>query len=369
MTCISPAENQSVPERNMRKEHKSRRAAKRDRCPLRGTGRRSALTPIIAAVIAAMAFSFPSCRGTNSEKMESINFGTVPVTVAALVYIAQDKGFFTANRLNVNIKDYATGTATTEALLKGDMDVSWVAEFPFVGRALEKEQLSIIAVVGRFNEQNLFGRKDRGIKAVADLKGKRIGLPRNTIAEFYLGRFLELHGMNIQDVSLVNVPPPQALEAINKGDSIDGVIAWEPYSSQIRGRLGDRAVALPVQNNQPGYGAIVVRNDWITGHGEVLHRFLKSLAQAEDYTSRSPAAAKAIVRKRLNYDDAFTETIWSENQIFLSLDQSLIAAMEDEARWMIHNGLTKEREVPDFVNYIYADGIQAVKPEAVTFIR
>jgi NitT/TauT family transport system substrate-binding protein len=175
--------------------------------------------------------------------------------------------------------------------------------------------------------------------------------------------------MNIQDVSLVNVPPPQALEAINKGDSIDGVIAWEPYSSQIRGRLGDRAVALPVQNNQPGYGAIVVRNDWITGHGEVLHRFLKSLAQAEDYTSRSPAAAKAIVRKRLNYDDAFTETIWSENQIFLSLDQSLIAAMEDEARWMIHNGLTKEREVPDFVNYIYADGIQAVKPEAVTFIR
>lgn len=164
--------------------------------------------------------------------MESINFGTVPVTVAALIYIARDKGFFTANRLNVNIRDYATGTATTEALLKGAMDVSWVAEFPFVGRALEKEQLSIIAVVGRFNEQNLFGRKGRGIKAVADLKGKRIGIPRNTIAEFYLGRFLELNGMNIQDVSLVNVPPPQALDAIT-GDSIDGVIAWEPYSSQM----------------------------------------------------------------------------------------------------------------------------------------
>ena len=35
-----------------------------------------------------------------------------------------------ANGLSVNIKDYATGTATIDALLKGEMDISWVAEFP-----------------------------------------------------------------------------------------------------------------------------------------------------------------------------------------------------------------------------------------------
>jgi len=324
---------------------------------------------MVLAVALMIAIGLGSCsRGSYSEKMETINLATVPTAASALIYIAQDQNFFAANRISINIRDYHTGVATTEALLKDEVDIAWVAEFPFVHRVFAKEKISVFAVVGRFNEQYLFGRKDRRINAVADLKGKRIGMPRNTIAEFYLGRFLELNGMNIQDVFLVDVSPPQSMAAI-KGESLDGVIAWEPYSSQLRVQLGDRAVVLSIQNNQPGYGAITAKNGWISGHREVVNRFLKSLAQAENYLTHNPAAAMAIVRKWLKFDEAFTETIWSENQFSLSLDQSLVTAMEDEARWMIKNNLTKEKQVPDFLNYIYVDGLKAVKPEAVNIIQ
>jgi NitT/TauT family transport system substrate-binding protein len=71
----------------------------------------------------------------------------------------------------------------------------------------------------------------------------------------------------------------------------------------------------------------------------------------------------------MNYDADYMGTVWSENQFSLSLDQSLITAMEDEARWMIKNNLTTEKKVPDFMNYIYVDGLKAVKPEAVNIIR
>ena len=75
------------------------------------------------------------------------------------------------------------------------------------------------------------------------------------------------------------------------------------------------------------------------------------------------------MQKRLKLDDAYTATVWSQNQFSLSLDQSLIAAMEDEARWMIKNKLTNEKKVPDFLDYIYEDGLKAIKPEAVSIIR
>jgi len=69
-------------------------------------------------------------------------------------------------------------------------------------------------------------------------------------------------------------------------------------------------------------------------------------------------------------DVAFAQAAWSRNQFSLSLDQSLITAMEDEARWMIKNKLTSKKQgVPDFMNYIYIDGLKAVKPEAVNIIR
>lgn len=89
----------------------------------------------------------------------------------------------------------------------------------------------------------------------------------------------------------------------------------------------------------------------------------------EEYIIQHPAEAKIIVQKRLNFDDAYMASIWPDYQFSLSLDQSLILAMEDEARWMINNNLTSERTVPDFLDYIYSDGFNTIRPESVNIIR
>ena len=67
-------------------------------------------------------FGLWACQDSRGEKAESINFGAIPSGSAALVYIAQDRGFFSANGLSVNVKDCPTGVATIEALLKGDVE-------------------------------------------------------------------------------------------------------------------------------------------------------------------------------------------------------------------------------------------------------
>jgi NitT/TauT family transport system substrate-binding protein len=60
---------------------------------------------------------------------------------------------------------------------------------------------------------------------------------------------------------------------------------------------------------------------------------------------------------------------WTEHQLSVSLDQALIAAMEDEARWMIRSNLVSENQVPDFLNYTYPDALKAAEPDAVSIIR
>jgi NitT/TauT family transport system substrate-binding protein len=152
-------------------------------------------------------------------------------------------------------------------------------------------------------------------------------------------------------------------------ERVDGVVVWNPFAYQIRKQMGDQAVLLRLQSGQPAYALAVARSEWLAGHKPLLIRSLKAIAQAEQYVITHPAEARAIVQKRMNYDAEFMNSIWSENQFSLSLDQSLITAMEDEARWMIKNNLTKEKQVPDFMNYIYVDGLKAVKPEAVIIIR
>ena len=42
---------------------------------------------------------------------------------------------------------------------------------------------------------------------------------------------------------------------------------------------------------------------------------------------------------------------------------------KDEARWMIGNNSTLEKQVPNFIDYIHEDELKLVKPEAVKIIR
>ena len=59
------------------------------------------------------------------------------------------------------------------------------------------------------------------------------------------------------------------------------------------------------------------------------------------------------------------ETVWPNHEFTLSLDQSLLIAMNDEGRWMINNNLTTETALPYFRDYIYTKGLEEIKPESV----
>ena len=141
-----------------------------------------------------------SCSpGGDTGKAQTINFGSNLSGSCALVYIAQERGIFADQGLIVNNTDYDTGAAAIDAVLNGEMNIAWSSEFRLVRGAFAKEKVSAIAVINRFTDQFILGRSDSGINGIADLKGKKIGVPKNTIAEFYLTRFLTLNGISMDE--------------------------------------------------------------------------------------------------------------------------------------------------------------------------
>jgi len=326
------------------------------------------LVAVLAAVI-GLAWLLHA-RQDDAGTMDSLTMAYSPFESTALVWIAEDRHFFRRNGLNVTPRKYDTGAGALDGMLNGEADlVVGTAEFPLVGRAFQHAQIRTIGSIAKSDYIYLIGRKDRGIKTVADLKGKRVGTTLGTIAEFFLGRFLTLHGMTMQDIILVNVKTPAAwVDAVVNGD-IDAIATAQPYANDAEQRLGANAVVWSAQSSQPLYTQVIAGSAWITTHPEIVSRFLTSLAAAEEYAVRRPAEAKAIVRKRLHLDAAYMETVWSQNQFSLSLDQSQILVMEDEARWMIKNNPTGEKQMPNFLDYIAEDTLKAIKPEAVNIIR
>jgi NitT/TauT family transport system substrate-binding protein len=309
-----------------------------------------------------------SCGNGYTGKTETISIGEISDVVMVPIDIADTQGFFAKNGLTASIVTMDSGTTISDALLKGEIDFAAMTEYAIVGSALNQEPVQIIASVNKFESVYIMARKDRGIETIHDLNGKKIAVTRKAIPEFYLGRLLDLNGLSIEEVTLVDVRPPQAGDALANGE-VDAAVIREPFASEFKAQLGGKIVTWPAQSKQFAYIVIACRSDWLKEHREIVQRFLTAVDQADEYIINHPDEAKATLRNRLNIDPAYMEETWSENQFSLSLDLSLIVAMNDESRWMIANGLTDEMQAPDLYNYVYVEGLKAVKPEAVNINR
>ncbi len=51
------------------------------------------------------------------------------------------------------------------------------------------------------------------------------------------------------------------------------------------------------------------------------------------------------------------------------IEQAMLIAFEDQARWRIKNKLTEDTEVPNYLDYIYMDALEEVKSGAIGIIH
>ena len=324
----------------------------------------------IIAVIAISGFGalyLSNSPAPGSRTTESITIGTAPVELAGLIYIADEQRFFSGNGLNVTIKNYDSALAAVAGMENGEADLSVSTEYPIIAEVFGSGNIRIVGSIDKYQTTYIVGMKDRGIRNSSDIKGKKIGVTHNSIGEFYLGQYLSLLGLDLKNVTLIETKPAQVQGAL-ANRSIDSAIIWNTDPETIEKQFGDSAVIWAAQGEQPTFGVVAGKNDLVADHPSSITRFLRSLDEAQQYAAGHPAEAKAIVQRRVNASDAHMDVAWPRHQFSLTLDQSLITAMEYEARWMIANNLTEGKTVPDFGKYIYTKGLDEIKPGVVRII-
>ncbi|MBI4788770.1 MAG: NrtA/SsuA/CpmA family ABC transporter substrate-binding protein [Chloroflexi bacterium] len=336
-----------------------------------GGSNRFVLATIVLIILLALVLGCSPgliARSNPTGTVESIRIAIFPYETNTLIYIAQEQDYFAAEGLDVTIKNYASVTGALNGMLNGESDLSVASEFVLVGKAFRREDIRALASIDKFVQISIVARKDRGIKNISDLAGKKIGVFKTAVSEFYLGRFLELHGMNVGQVTLYDTSSSDIVAALTNG-TVDAVVTGQPNIDRIGNNLGREIVVWSAQSNQPAYYNVYSAGRWASDHPEMVKRFLNSLVRAENYLIANPDAAKTLIQERLNYSAAYIASIWPEHQFSVTLERGLVAAMEDQARWMINNNLTTEKKAPNFSDYIYVDGLKQVKPNAVNIFQ
>ncbi|MBN2735220.1 MAG: ABC transporter substrate-binding protein [Methanomicrobiaceae archaeon] len=324
---------------------------------------------IIVAIILIAALVFLPGQSFSPPALQNpIIIASGSGEYSALTIIADEMGYFKKYGLNVTIMDYDTGVAALNELFSGNADLACAAEFVGVSSGFGPEDFRIIASTAKSDVIALVIRNDRGISKPSDLRGKTVAVPKGTAAEFFLGRYLSLNGIDINDVIVVYMSPAELLESIESKES-DAVIIWEPYAYQITQKLGDNVTAWPAQSGQNFYWVTYTRDDVLLKKPETIRNYLRAIDDAENFVYNNRADAEEIIKRRLNLTDDYLESMWGKNQFVLSLDQGLILAMEDQARWMADHNMTGKKAASSYLDMIYQDAMLEVKPQANTIIR
>lgn len=299
--------------------------------------------------------------------MDELRISSGSPEFSLLTLIAEEKGIFHNHGLNVTFTSYPSGVEAVGSMLSGTADLAYAAEFVGVNQIFKDKDLVIIGSTAKSEVISLIIRKDQGIFTPKDLRKKTIAVPKGTQAEFFLGRYLTVNGMNLSDINVQYLPPGNLSDCIGSG-ACDGGIIWEPYVHTIQQNLSGQVEIWPAQSGQMFYWTTYTRPEIVEQKTGILTRYCEALGESENYIINHETEVKDIMKQKLNLSDNFSDTLWAKSHFMQSFDQGLLLAMEDEARWLIKNNLTNKKSIPLFLNYMNTTPLSRIEPTAVQFI-
>lgn len=289
--------------------------------------------------------------------------GTCPVLAA------QARGYFRQQGIVATVLSRSSGKAAMEAVLQGQANVATVADIPVMFAGLNDVPVAVIASIFRTErDHGVVGRRDRGVVDAASLKGKRIGVTLDTSGHFALNALINRQGLAPDEVKMRNYKPEELGPALARGE-IDAAAGWEPMLGAMLAEQGGNGVAFNSADIYESLYMVAGLRDYIAAHPATMQRLLRALIDGARFCERQPAAAQALLVSVARHDAELLKAGWPGYHFAVALDQGLLLALEDEARWAMKNELTPRADMPNYLNYLYLDGLRAVAPAAVTVIH
>ena len=271
----------------------------------------------------------------------------------AAIIIAQQKGFFEKNNLEVEIIEPADPSMPPKlvAAKKADLAVDYQPQLQM--QVAQGLPLVRIATLVDSPLNSLVVLKNSGIKKVEDLKGKKVGYSVSGFETALLDSMLKSVNLSAKDVELVNVNWSLSPSLMSK--QVDAVIgAFRNFElNQLKIEKEEGIAFFPENYAVPKYDELVVVANKDNADDEKYKRFVKSLQEATKYLKENPKKSwEAFVSyKPKELNNELNRLAWSDTLPYLAKNPATFdkKVYEDMATFMKNNGLIKS--LPNLDDY------------------
>lgn len=233
-----------------------------------------------------------------------LNFGYQNTSWGTVGMVAESEKTFEKAGANVKFFHFDGGKSTRDAMIAGRVDVGVLGGTPFIVGAAKGDIAAIGVAMYASRTNAVVAAKDRGIKTIADLKGRKVASQLGSATDYvFQNKILPKSGLSKSDVQVVNIPHQNEIAAMI-GHSVDAFAGVEPFPSvaEVEG-LGTVLVDYSGFDLQPVFLAVDRRA--LESKREAVVAFLRGWLQAVRIVNQEPDRTAQILRatfKAQGYD-------------------------------------------------------------------
>lgn len=225
----------------------------------------------------------PAGSGASSGGTETLKVGYLTgVSGAGIVAVANQQDLWKHAGLSVKPVGFVDGPTELQAMAGGDVDIAYIGPGALWLPASGQGTLITLDSAADTSDVVIGGPK---VKTLADLKGKRVGVPRGTSGEMMLELALQRAKLTDADIDKVYLDPASIVTAF-AGGQIDAAGIFEPFASQVTQRVKDATRLVDGSSFAP---AVALPAVWVASprlmksNPDAVQKFLTVFAKANDY--------------------------------------------------------------------------------------
>jgi ABC-type nitrate/sulfonate/bicarbonate transport system substrate-binding protein len=308
------------------------------------------------ALILAAALLAGLGVGDSPAEAAQINIFSGSSPVFAPVFIADARGFFKEEKLEVSVRPFTSGAEATEGFRSGAAQFLVASDVPML-YLLPGGDVVLLAQFSA-NEDMLLILGDKAVKNAADLKGKKIGLVRKSASEYLLHNYLKRGNLTLEDVKLVNLAPFDQVPALVRGD-VDALSTWKPFDKKIAGLSGDKfkTISWNGQENYVLYSGIVAKRAFVAANQSDVLAVMRALKRASDWMGATdPKVVGEVLGKYLKTSPEDVAYVITRNSWKMTDDPAFRGVMLDIERFLLAQSL-----IPKKVNWTEAKDLSFLR--------
>lgn len=327
----------------------------------------------LTSVIAGCGQDTSKEASKDTSSTEIVAYGVIDPQISAQQIIADKKGYFKEEGLNISNKFIQSGGDMSSLISGGSAQVSFESPYTDIALAANGVGIKIVAPMANIgNTQAVVAGKNANIVSGKDLEGKKVGIPAGAGVMIAIRNMCNELNVDINKIQFVTLSPSDAIAALEKGD-IDAMACWEPWISNaqnnggkllfsgLKSYLGDKQGDVNWMNF---YTTMQVSDTFLKEHPEEVKAMLRALKKATDFINENPDEAAEIIAKEINLDATQVKKIMSQNQYQMLYDDKFVNSCDEIANFMKETNNISSK--PDFGKYADSSILKSVDETLVT---